>query len=101
MISNVTVKTMKMKLFAHKGCAKCRSVKQLLQSILPELGLQYKTAIAELDIGNSDVLADLMMLNTECVPTLSIGDGVLTGEQTMDEAVLRDFLKAHIKKLTG
>jgi len=92
---------MKIKLFAHKSCAKCRSVKKLLQNILPELGLKYETAITELDIDDSNALADLMMLNTEFVPTLSIGDVVLTGEEIVNETVLRGFIKAHMKKVTG
>jgi len=92
---------MKMGLFTHRDCAKCRSVKKLLQSILPELGLQYETAIAELDVDDSNALADLMMLNTEFVPTLNIGDAVLTGEKIVNETVLRGFIKAHMKKVTG
>jgi glutaredoxin len=92
---------MKIKLFTHKGCAKCRRLKKLLQSILPELGMEYETAIEELEVDDSDALADLTMLDTEFVPTLNIGDAVLTGEKVMNEAVLRNFVKAHMKKVTG
>jgi glutaredoxin len=92
---------MKIKLFTHKDCVKCRGLKKLLQSILPELGLQYETAITELDVEDSDTLADLMMLDTEFIPTINIGDAVLTGEWIMNEGVLRDFIRAHMKKVTG
>lgn len=92
---------MKIKLFTHKSCAKCRGLKKLLQSILPELGLLYETAITELDVEDSNTLADLMMLNVEFIPTINIGDAVLTGERIMNEGVLRDFIRAHMKKVTG
>jgi glutaredoxin len=92
---------MKIKLFTHKDCVKCRGVKRLLNSILPELGMAYETAIDELDIGDPDALADLTMLDTEFVPTINIGDAVLTGEKIMNETVLRNFIKAHMKKVTG
>jgi glutaredoxin len=92
---------MKIKLFTHKDCVKCRDLKKLLQSILPELGLRYETAITELDVENSNTLADLMMLDVEFIPTLNIGDAVLTGERIMNEGVLRDFIRAHMKKVTG
>ncbi len=92
---------MKIKLFTHKGCAKCRSLKKLLQSILPELGLRYETTIMELDVEDPNTLADLMMLDVEFIPTMNIGDAVLTGERIMNEGVLRDFIKAHMTKVTG
>jgi len=63
--------------------------------------MEYETAIEELEVDDSDALADLTMLDTEFVPTLNIGDAVLTGEKVMNEAVLRNFVKAHMKKVTG
>ena len=92
---------MKIKLFTHNGCVKCRSLKKLLQSILPDLGLRYETAVMELDVEDSNTLADLTMLNAEFLPTMNIGDAVLTGERIMNEGVLRDFIRAHMKKVTG
>lgn len=83
----------KIKLFTHEGCNNCQRVKDMIEKILPELGLNYESAIIELDIDDPDVLADLMMLDTEYVPTISAGDSVLTGRGVLDEVALRDFIK--------
>lgn len=92
---------MKITLFTHKSCVKCRSLKKLLQSILPDFGLRYETAVLELDVEDSNTLADLIMLNAEFIPTINIGNALLTGERILNEGVLRGFLKDHINKLTG
>ena len=88
---------MKIKLFTHNSCVKCRSLKKLLYSILPDFGLRYETAVMELNVEDSNTLADLTMLNAEFLPTMNIGDAVLTGERIMNEGVLRAFIKDHIK----
>jgi len=88
---------MKIKLFTYNGCVKCRGLKKLLQNILPDFGLRYETAVMELDVEDSNTLADLTMLNAEFLPTMNIGDAVLTGERIMNEGVLRAFIKDHIK----
>jgi glutaredoxin len=84
----------KIKLFTHEGCANCKKVKSMIETILPELGLNYGSAIIELDIDDPDALADLMMLDTEYVPTMNAGDSVLTGKDILNQSLLRGFIEA-------
>jgi hypothetical protein len=88
---------MQVNLFTHEGCANCKLVKAQLLRILPEMGLDYQSAIREQDIDDPNVLADLMMLDTEQVPTLSAGNAVLTGKDILNEARLRSFLREQLK----
>jgi hypothetical protein len=89
---------MQINLFTHEGCVNCNKVKNELQKILPEMGFSYQSVIRELDIDDPDVLADLIMLDTEQVPTLSLGSALLTGKEIMNEGMLRTFLSDQLKK---
>ena len=89
---------MQLSLFTHEGCVNCKKVKAQLQKILPEMGLQYESTVKELDIDNPDVLADLMMLDTEQVPTISSGSALLTGKALLDEKTLREFISTQLEK---
>lgn len=86
-----------MKLYTHQGCANCKKVKELLMKLLPEMGLNYESSVVELDIDNTDVLADLMMLNIEYTPTINIGNATITGDEILDVANLRRFIEFNIK----
>jgi hypothetical protein len=86
-----------MKLYTHDGCANCKKVKILLLKLLPEMGLNYESSVVELDIDNSDVLADIIMLNIEYTPTINIGNATITGDEILDEANLRRFVESNIK----
>jgi hypothetical protein len=72
-------------------------VKELLMKLLPEMGLNYESSVVELDIDNTDVLADLMMLNIEYTPTINIGNATITGDEILDVANLRRFIEFNIK----
>ena len=65
--------------------------------LLPEMGLNYESSVVELDIDNTDVLADLMMLNIEYTPTINIGNATITGDEILDVANLRRFIEFNIK----
>jgi glutaredoxin len=86
-----------MKLYTHEGCANCKKVKALLLKLLPEMGLNYESSVVELNIDNTDVLADLMMLNIEYTPTINIGNATITGDKILDDANLRRFIESNIK----
>jgi len=61
------------------------------------MGLNYESSVVELDIDNTDVLADLMMLNIEYTPTINIGNATITGDEILDVANLRRFIEFNIK----
>jgi glutaredoxin len=86
-----------MKLYTHKGCANCKKVKAVLLKLLPEMGLNYESSVVERDIDNTDVLADLMILDIEYTPTINIGNATITGDEILDEANLRRFVESNIK----
>jgi glutaredoxin len=86
-----------MKLYAHEGCANCKKTKAILLKLLPEMGLNYESIVVELDVENTNVLADLMMLNIEYIPTINIGNATITGDEILDEANLRRFVEFNIK----
>lgn len=86
-----------MKLYTHEGCANCKKVKALLLKLLPEMGLNYESSVVELDINNTDALADLMMLNIEYIPIIKIGNATITGDEILDETNLRRFVESNIK----
>lgn len=83
---------MKIKLYTHKGCINCTKVRAILQRILPEYGLSYPSAVSELDIDNAAVLTELLMLDTESVPVLVLGDSSLLGASVLDEGRLRSLI---------
>lgn len=87
---------MKIELFTSEGCANCRKLKKILHNLLPELGLIYEEAVEERDVSKTDVLADLIMLNTEVIPTLNIYNKKLIGELATDEKTLRAFLVTNL-----
>jgi len=88
---------MMIKLFTHEGCVNCKKVKAMLQRILPEIGLDYPSEIIELDIDDPEALTDLMMLDSEQVPTISAGNKVLTGNEILDEKKLRSFVEENTR----
>ena len=94
----MSVRHMQINLYTHEGCVNCKKVKVNLQRILPEMGFNYNSTVKELDIDDPDILADLLMLDTEQVPTICAGNASLTGKEIMDEATLRTFLSEQLKK---
>ncbi len=86
------------KLFTHEGCANCREAKKLLQRVLPDFGASYETHVLERDIEDSEALAELLMLNTEHVPAITIGRKVLTGEDAIDEGKIRAALSSELRR---
>jgi hypothetical protein len=88
---------MKIELYTSEGCANCRKVKKLLPKILPEFGLQYENSVVERDVSDTEVLADLIMLNTEIIPTIHFRNAILTGEKATNEELLRTFIAANVK----
>jgi glutaredoxin len=90
---------MKIKLYTHKGCVNCSKVKASLQRILPEYGLTYSSTILELDIDNAETLAELLMMNTESVPVVVVGETPLAGASVLNEGFLRDVLTANLDSL--
>ncbi|MGC8936550.1 MAG: glutaredoxin family protein [Candidatus Methanomethylicaceae archaeon] len=85
------------KLFTSEGCVNCRSTKKLLQRLLQEFGSSYENEVLELDIKDPDALAELLMLNTEYVPTVIIGEVILTGKDVTDEGKIRAALTRSLK----
>ncbi|MCX8182549.1 MAG: thioredoxin family protein [Candidatus Methanomethyliaceae archaeon] len=85
------------RLFTHEGCSNCKIAKKLLQKVLPEYGASYETHVYEMDIEDPDVLAELLMINAEQVPTITIGEVVLTGEDATDESKIRALLSSKLK----
>ncbi len=71
----------------------------MLQRVLPDFGASYETHVLEMDIEDSEALAELLMLNTELVPTITIGGKVLSGEDATDEGKIRAALSSELKKL--
>ena len=69
----------------------------MLLRIMPQMGMDYKSSVTELDIDDAGALADIMMLNVETVPTLNIGMATLTGDPILDESILRRFIESNIK----
>ncbi|MCQ5362217.1 MAG: glutaredoxin family protein [Candidatus Methanomethylicia archaeon] len=86
------------KLFTHEGCANCRKAKKLLQMVLPDFGASYEAHVLEMDIEDPEALAELLMLNTERVPTITIGGKVLSGEDAIDEGKIRAALSSELKR---
>jgi len=92
---------MEIELYTSEGCANCRKVKKILPKILPEFGLNYENSVIERDVSNTEVLADLIMLDTEIIPTIHFRNAILTGDQATNEETLRTFLAANIKKINN
>lgn len=51
----------------------------------------------ELDIEDPDALAELLILNAEHVPTIVVGDVIVTGEDAINEEKLRSILVPKLK----
>ncbi len=90
---------MKIKFYTHRGCGNCMKVKSILQKTLPEYGLAYASSTSELDIDNADVLAELLMMDTESVPVVVIGEKTLSGPSVLDETLLRSLLLQNLESL--
>ncbi|MDI9644851.1 MAG: glutaredoxin family protein [Candidatus Methanomethyliaceae archaeon] len=85
------------KLFTHEGCSNCKIAKKLLQKVLPDFGASYETHVSEMDIEDPDALAELLMMNTQHIPTIVIEDTVLTGKDATDEGKIRAVLSFKLK----
>jgi len=88
---------MPIELFTSAGCVNCRKLKKLLPQTLAKNGVSIKDVI-ERDVCDATVLADLLMLGVDTIPTLRIGDSIITGEDAANEAKLNAFLKENLKK---
>ncbi len=87
---------MQVELFTSSGCINCRKLKKILPRLLSEHGARIESVV-ERDVGDAAVLADLMMLNADTIPTLRIGDSIITGEEATDELKLTVFLRKNLK----
>ena len=83
---------MKIELYTSEGCVNCCKIKKILPKILVEFNLKYEDSVVERDVSATNVLADLIMLDAEQIPTLCINNATLTGEQVTNEVVLKTFL---------
>ncbi len=90
------VKT-KIELFTSEHCVNCRKLKKILPKILSQNGLHMEDVL-ERNVEDATALTDLIMLDTDLIPTLHIGSLILTGEATADEAKLDAFLKTSLKQ---
>lgn len=92
---------MKITLYTEKGCTHCITVKGMLKKMLPEFGLEYSSTVSEVDIGSSEVLAELMMMGAESVPVVVVGSESLFGPSVLDEGSLRRIIEASLGALKG
>lgn len=85
---------MKIRLYTQEGCTHCTEVKGILAKMLPEFGLEYSTAVSEIDIDDSAVLADLIMMGAHSVPVIVLGTSSLFGPPVLDRERIRSLIKS-------
>jgi hypothetical protein len=88
---------MKIELYTSANCVNCRKLKKILPKALSQNGMLIEDII-ERDVADAAVLTDLMMLDTDIIPTLHIGGTILTGAATLNEEKLDAFLKESYKQ---
>ena len=89
----------KIKLYTQKGCVNYTKAKDALQKTLPEYNLNYSDAVSEIDIGNTEALAELIMMGAQSVPVVAFGSKALLGPPALDQACLRDLVAAYREAL--
>lgn len=65
----------------------------MLPDVLSCFGLKYEDVIVERNVEDSDALADLLLLNTEIIPSLHAKGLILNGEATLNPELLKAFIK--------
>lgn len=86
----------KIELFTSVNCMNCRKLKKILPKMLSQNGVLIEDVI-ERDVADAAALTDLMMLNSDVIPTLHVGNMILAGAATLNEEKLDTFLKESIK----
>uniref|UniRef100_A0A7C3J2R0 Glutaredoxin domain-containing protein n=1 Tax=Candidatus Methanomethylicus mesodigestus TaxID=1867258 RepID=A0A7C3J2R0_9CREN len=84
---------MRIELYTSETCSNCRKLKKLLPELLSGFGLKYEEVIVERNVEDSDVLADLLLLNTEIIPALHANGLLLNGEATLKPELLKNFIE--------
>lgn len=90
---------MKIKLYTQEGCVNCARVKAILRRMLPEFNLAYSATVSELDISDSEVLAELMMMDASSVPVIVLGSSSLIGPPVLDQTRLRGLIGTNLEAL--
>jgi len=86
---------MKIEFFTSETCANCKMLKKHLRAVLGEIGEDYDRVVLEKSIENSEVLAELLMLNIDSVPIIRIGEDIFGWEKLKDRASLKKILMDH------
>ncbi|MEN3007000.1 MAG: thioredoxin family protein [Candidatus Methanosuratincola petrocarbonis] len=88
---------MRLELFTSKTCANCKVLKKHLKELLGELGEDYDKVVSERSIEDSEVMAELLMLNVDSVPVIRIGGELFGWDRIRDKASLKKILTEHKK----
>ncbi|MEJ5292076.1 MAG: thioredoxin family protein [Candidatus Methanosuratincola sp.] len=88
---------MKLEIFTSETCANCKVLKKHLKELMAELGEDYGETVVERSIDDSDVMAELLMLNVDSIPVMRIGGKVYEWQSIKDKAGLKKILTEHKK----
>ncbi|MEM2128575.1 MAG: thioredoxin family protein [Candidatus Methanosuratincola sp.] len=88
---------MRLELFTSETCANCRALKKNLRAVLGEIGEDYERVVSEKSIEDSEVMAELLMLNVDSVPVIRIGGEVFEWGRIKERAALKKILMEYKK----
>lgn len=83
---------MKIELFTSDTCANCKTLKKYLREVLGEMEEDYDRVVLEKSIEDSEVLAELLMLNIDSVPIIRIGEDIFSWEKLKNRTSLKKIL---------
>ena len=90
-MDSADISGLRIEFFTSPTCVRCPRVKQMLEQLLGERGLDFNQVVKIRNTGDDpDAMTDMMMLNSYSTPTVKINDKVLIGDIT--EAQLREAL---------
>lgn len=89
---------MRLELFISESCTNCRVLKKQLKEVLDEMGEDYERVVSERSVEDSEVMAELLMLNVDSVPVIRFQDEVYKLDNIRDKKILKEILMAGKKR---